>query len=126
MCWAFSIVSTKSIPAHPYTITYHQGILMVLTSALIYAAEGKDNFNMLEEAITLLLAGIPSALAVMMHISAVKMTRKTGILFIFNLSTVALGYAVSIFYYHEAQNPLCTIGVVAIVAGVLYAVYHRN
>lgn len=126
VCWAFSIVTTKTLQAHPYLITYHQGILMMLTSAIIYLFNRNVEFDLGQELMTFVFTGLPTALTVLIHITAVKMTTKTGILFIFNFSNVALGYVMSIFYYHESQNPICTVGVISIMAGVLYAVYHKG
>ena len=124
--WGYSIVYTKDLHYHPYQISYHCGILLVLASSLIYISLGNFEFDFQKMLICFFLTGVPCALTALAHVTAVKMTKRTGILFIINFSTVLLGYLVSIFYYNESQNLVCSIGVVLVVAGVSLAIYHKD
>lgn len=76
--------------------------------------------------ITFFITGIPTGTTAYLHTVAVKMVKDTGILMILCFSQVIMGYLMSIFYYNESQNPVCTVGVFFIIAGVVKAIYNKT
>ena len=90
----------------------------VMSCGLIYCGSGQYKLTMEKLFLGLLLSGVPNVLSVIAIITALKMTRDSGVLTIVSFSKVVMGYLVSVLVYNEVQNPVCTVGVVLVVIGV--------
>lgn len=51
-------------------------------------------------------------------IGAIVMTKNTGVLTMFQFSSVIYGYLVSVLKYHEPINPICIVGGFLIIFGL--------
>ena len=99
--YGLSIVLTKKLKElHTFQIVYHLGITGVFLCGLIYCGSGQYKLTMQKLFLGLLLSGIPSVMSVLANITALKMTKNSGVLTIVGFSRVVMGYAVSILVYH--------------------------
>ena len=117
--YGFSMVLTKKLKQlDTFQILYHLGIMGILGCGLIYCGSGQYKLTMEKLVLGCLLSGIPNVLSVLLMITALKMTRHSGVLTIVDFSKVVLGYMVSMLVYNEGQNPVCMVGVGLVVIGV--------
>ena len=115
--WAYVMVMTKIFKDYtPSQINFHFGCTMALISSLAYCSMGSDtNFTFEKLLKVFSLTAVPTALTNYLYTIALKKVKNTGLLLIVSFSMVIMGYMMSIFFYNESQNPICTMGVVMIV-----------
>ena len=125
--WAYAMVMTKIFKDYtPSQINFHFGCTVTLVSSLAYCSMGSDtNFTFEKLLKVFFLTAVPTALTNHLHITALKTVNSTGLLMIVSFSMVIMGYMMSIFFYNESQNPICTMGAVMIVGGVSKAIYGK-
>ena len=64
-----------------------------------------------------LYSSIPCFVVQILVITALTMTKQTGVLNIASFTMVFVGYLISIFRYHEKPNLICFVGIVLIILG---------
>ena len=125
--WAVAQVITKTLKElDPYQITFHTGLMLTLSSALVYCWLGPFRLTMAKLLLSVVFVGIPTFASIVTGVMSIKMVKKTGIILIMSYSGIVFGYLMSVCYYHETQNPVCVAGVVLIVAGVVQTVYSKD
>ena len=125
--WAVAQIITKTLTQlDPYQITFHTGSMLIVNSAVAYCCLGHFKLTMVKLMLSVLFVGLPTFLSIVTGVMSIQMVRKAGVILIMSYSSIIMGYLMSIFYYHETQNPICIIGVVLIVAGVAKTVYEKD
>lgn len=125
--WAYAQIVTKLLKDFdPFQIVYHTGIVSICVSSLSYCAAGQYKLTVEKFLMSLVLVGLPTFLALVLMIKAVQRVKKTGVVTIVSYFSVILGYLMSVFYYHETQNPICIVGVILIVVGVVRTIYSKD
>ena len=125
--YGYSIILTKKLKEyHSFQIAYHLGIMYIMSCGLIYCGSGQYKLTMSNFILGLIFTGVPNTIAVITNITAVQLTKNSGVLTIVTFSRVIMGYFMSVFVYHESQNPICLIGVILVVAGVSKTIFDKS
>lgn len=66
------------------------------------------------------------AIGQLSYIGALTLTKNLGVLTTLSFSSIIMGYLISIFRYNEPINPICTIGTIAIAAGIILIVLNKQ
>ena len=90
----------------------------VMSCGLIYCGSGQYKLTMQKLFLGLLLSGVPNVLSIIAIITALKMTRNSGVLTIVSFSKMATGYLMNVLVYNEVRNSVCTVGVALVVIRV--------
>ena len=106
-------------------INFHQSILMILSNSFIYPFSKSDN-EISTLAFGILAIGIPAAIAGLLFISAIILSKNTGIITMMIFLSVVYSYILSIFRYNESQNLFCSVGVLLIIGGLWKVLFSKK
>ena len=124
------LVTKKLVRTSAVQINYHLGLGLILASATFipYAFANPDYHvpSLQEFGLCFLVTGLPLGVGQLIFISALLMTKKYGVVTPFQFTNIVVGYLLSIFRYGEPVNPLCLVGAVAIVLGVVCIVRSKE
>jgi drug/metabolite transporter (DMT)-like permease len=122
--WAVGIVITKWATANTFQNNFVLGLGLTFAGALGYPyLETKASY--LELGLSVLFTSIPMIIGQWMFIASLTMTKQTGVLNMFNFSTVIFAYLISVFRYHETPNFITNVGVLFVFFGVWKTVFNK-
>ena len=124
--WAYSLVQLKEIREYnSFQTNFHMAIVFMYGGGLAYPAlEGVASMGRL--AMGLLLTGVPIAIAQMLFIGGITMSKETGSLTMLNFIGVVIGYLVSVFRYHENPNLISIFGMAMVTVGVYVTIFKKG
>ena len=119
------MVQTKNLKSDSYAITFHIGVMLVVTNGfvIIFGGYKADHWSLYSNLKNLFWVGITLGMSNWFQTIAVKMQRSTGNVTMVGLWGVVLGYILTIARYNEQVNPIGLVGSILIVIGVVLVLY---
>lgn len=129
LLWAYATVLTKMAKANTFQINFMLGFAFLFLGNL--AKPYMSNFgyhwpSFPEIAYTIVFTAIPTYIVQLLGITAMNMTKQTGLLNLVNFAMIGVSYFISLVRYGETLNPVSTIGVVLVVVGLTKAVLNKQ
>jgi hypothetical protein len=107
-------------------VSYHLGIVFIFMTGITYCSGYIPTLEPSTIIYTILSSGIVAAGCQILYISAVNLTKNTGILTISNFLSILTSYFISFFQYEEPINIICVAGLGIIVYGVWTVVFKKD
>ena len=118
------LITKKLVNTHSFQVLYFSGLLILLSSALLYPYASEDptfhEITMLEFFMGLLLTGLPVTFGGLFMIKALLTTNNYGVLTPFMFCSILVGYMISVVRYDEKINIICLVGAIAIMTGIVF------
>lgn len=118
--WAYAAVLTRLAKANTFQINFMLGLACYFLGVLCLPFMGDLGYKLSSFATNMkifLYSSIPCFVVQILVITALTMTKQTGVLNITNFTMVFVSYMISIFRYHEKPNLICFVGIVLIILG---------
>ena len=118
------LLTKKLVNTHSFQVLYFSGLLILLSSALLYPYASVDptfdEITMPDFFTGLLLTGLPVTLGGLFMIKALLITKNYGVLTPFMFCSILVGYIISVVRYDEDINIICLVGAIAIMTGIIF------
>lgn len=123
--WAYAMVIQKKVKHVPgIKISLFLGIEMLFTSAVAYMMGFFTHSGLFVQ--SFFFSGLGIAMCQILFISALNMTKNTGLLTLLIFIYIIPSYIISFFRYNEPLNPFCITGIGFMLYGLYTAIFNKE
>jgi drug/metabolite transporter (DMT)-like permease len=120
MCVAKAVTNINGLE-----MSFHLGLGLAVASSLAYPVFVRNQLPIEDMLWGIVYSGIPQNIVQILFVSAIVLSKNTGITNLMCFLSIAVSYFVSLFRYGERLNEICLAGVILIFFGIFKTLTSR-